>query len=397
MFTPAITELSEYFVLGQPVAPLLRRLLAIGNGQPRIVSAYLRLDTPDRNRQGCLIALKDEIRSLQADPDFADLDHLAREEVGRDLDRVVHVAEHAVAHSPVPALGVFAWDGGRLLEAVQLPGVPRTRLVLDRIPRVRELLAAEPVTRPVLTLLVDRAHARVFEVTWLEATELPGIVAPATRGGKFHSQRLDAPGWGERDFHGRLDEERRHQHAEIVEALEPVVKRLSPQGILLAGPKDHTSALGADFPEDLASLLLGEVKLNPTAATPADVKRATLPLADAARRRATARVIRSLQEAAGHGLAVEGAQETLRAFFRGQVRTLLVPEEGGGSGFRCAATGRLVLSREECRGEGEPRLVRDILDEVVEGALRQHIDVLPLHGPAARELLDGVGALLRYR
>jgi hypothetical protein len=381
----------------EAVAPLLQRLLAVSGGGAPIVSAYLRLESHDRNREGYLVALKEQIRAVQAAPEFLSLEPGSRQGVERDLDRILHWMEQAARRPGIPALAIFASEGSGLLEAVQLPKVCRTRVVLDRIPRLRELVAAGAAMRPALTLLVDRAHARVFEVTWRSATELSGIVAPTTRGGKFHSQRLEAPGWGEKDFHGRMEEERRRQHAEILQALAPLVKRLDPQGILLAGPKDHTAALAGDFPEEWVHLLLGEVKMNPTAATAAEVKAATLRAAEAAREQATLRLIRSLREVAGRGLAVEGVRETLRAFAKGQVRTLLLPEDAEGRGFRCAATGRLAVTRQDCHGEGEPAAVRDIVDEVVEEALRVQVDVVIVPAHDAIELLDGMGALLRFR
>jgi len=50
----------------------------------------------------------------------------------------------------------------------------------------------------VLVVVVDRAHARFFEVGANDphAVELPGLSSPAMRGGKFHSDRQGGPGWG---------------------------------------------------------------------------------------------------------------------------------------------------------------------------------------------------------
>jgi len=75
---------------------------------------------------------------------------------------------------------------------------------------------------------------------------------------------------------------------------------------------------------------------------------------------------------------------------------LLIGESCAGAGFRCGAGGRLVLSAEECREAGEPVRLPDVVDEAVEDALRKQASIMTVPEPAAEELLDGIGAFLRY-
>jgi peptide subunit release factor 1 (eRF1) len=74
-----------------------------------------------------------------------------------------------------------------------------------------------------------------------------------------------------------------------------------------------------------------------------------------------------------------------------------VRESLGGGGFRCAATGRLVLAKGDCAGEGEPRPVRDLVDEAIEGALRQRARVVIVPKDAGGEPVDGLAATLRFK
>jgi hypothetical protein len=396
MFAAHATDLIDLPRMGSAIAPLLERLLVISSDQPRIVSAYLRFDPEDRLGGAYLLTLKDEIRRLHDDPALQNLDHASREGLAFDLRRILQWAESGAANWPTPALAIFSWEAGSLFEVIPLPGVLRTRVVVDRTPRVRDLVAAEPFTRPVLTVLLDRAHVRIFEADFQGVVERSDVFVESSRGGKFHSQRKDAPGWGERDFHNRRDEESRHQHAEIVSALEVLVLSKHHLGIALAGPRDRTTALAADLPPALTSLLLGDIRLNPPSATPAEVKAATREVVAEAALRLTQEAVREFQDAMGRGLAVEGIRETLRAVSLGQVRMLLIGERCAGAGFRCGAGGRLVLSAEECREAGEPVRLPDVVDEAVEDALRKQASIMTVPEPAADELLDGIGAFLRY-
>ena len=45
----------------------------------------------------------------------------------------------------------------------------------------------------ILAVVLDHAHARLFLVDDAHAVELPCLVSPRMRGGKFHSDRQGAP------------------------------------------------------------------------------------------------------------------------------------------------------------------------------------------------------------
>jgi peptide subunit release factor 1 (eRF1) len=107
--------------------------------------------------------------------------------------------------------------------------------------------------------------------------------------------------------------------------------------------------------------------------------------------------LRALEESIGTGWAVEGARETLRALARRQVRALFVREDLAGGGFRCSATGRLVLATGDCAGEGDPRPIRDLVDEAIEDTLRQRARVVVFPRNTAAEPMDGLAATLRFR
>jgi len=79
------------------------------------------------------------------------------------------------------------------------------------------------------------------------------------------------------------------------------------------------------------------------------------------------------------------------------VRSLLVNADASEPGFRCADTGRLTLTERECRAEGEPVPVIDVIDDAIEEALRQRVNVNVVYEPDARDEVAGLAALLRFR
>jgi peptide subunit release factor 1 (eRF1) len=76
---------------------------------------------------------------------------------------------------------------------------------------------------------------------------------------------------------------------------------------------------------------------------------------------------------------------------------LFIRDNLEGRGFRCSATGRLVLAKGDCRNEGQPQAVRDLVDEAIEEGLHQRVRVVIVPECEGAEAVDGLAATLRFR
>lgn len=377
------------------VAEAIRDLARIEPGPHYIVSCYLRLETSDRVRQKYLAKLDRAVE--QARTAIAGLEPGVRRPIERDLRRVLQSLEDPARLPAAPGIAIFASAPRKLFLLVPMPRVHHTRVVVDHTPQLRELLIAAEETGRLLLAAFDRKVARFFEIHAFGVRELPGLHTASTRGGRFRSDWADSPGWGERSFHHRIEEER-HRHFEAVGQRLAELDRESPtQGILLAGPLEETRAAERFLPASLTARYMGSARLNPTAVRPAEVRAAALQLR---RQFETARereLIAGLESKVGEGWAANGPQPTLRALARGQVRRLLIGSEMTGSGYRCVDSGRLALSKAECRGEGSTVPILDLVNEAIEEALRQRVEVAVIHEPELAEAIDGLAAEFRFR
>jgi peptide subunit release factor 1 (eRF1) len=382
--------------LASAIGPALERLTHVPPGPHRVVSCYVRLGPGDRATRYLLTwkarakEALDEVRAAA----------LTRDEclpLERDLARIGGYLEHLRSLPHARGLAIFACEALDLFLCVPLPRVHRTRLSVDHSPRIAELVAALQEARPVIVAVLDRVVARFFLVTTDAAEELAGAFTVSSRGGKYHSDRKDAPGKGERSYHGRLAEDRHRHYAAAAARLEELAGRYPEGGIVLGGPVDHTTALAALLAEPLAARVLGSCRLNPTSVTVAGLRAAVDRLAEQHESESVAAELVALEESIGEGWAVEGARESLHALARHQVRTLYIGEDVAGAGFRCGPGGRLVLSRADCGSEGEPEPVRDIPDEAIEDALRDGARVVVVSRAIAPMPVDGLAATLRFR
>jgi len=375
---------------------LLARLTRVKPGKHRVVTCYLKLEPRDRVRGKYLIKLKNRVKAVAEALPRLGLTRGEVEPVLRDLQRVVEALRDPAKLPTARGIAIFASEPIGLFEVQPLPVVHRSRLAVDRTPLVKELASIEDEFGRLLTVVLDRTGARFFEVGAFGATELPGIRADSTRGGRFRGDQ-DGPGWGEHNYHNRIREEKQRHHEMIARTLFALDRRQPVHGIVLAAPGPDAQQVRPFLHPYLADRLIGTAKLSPKEATAARVHELTLETRAAWERAEETAWVNALGDKLGPGWAVAGVAETLRALARGQVRTLLVDADLSLPGFRSQRTGRLALTEKELQADGQVVPVLDVVDDAIEEALRQHVDVNVVYEDDARAAILGLAAFLRFR
>lgn len=379
------------------IAEKLARLSRVRAGNHRVVSCYLKLEPRDRSRGKYLIKVKNRIKTVSEALNAIDLPRSGKEGVRGDLQRIEDFLRSPENLPPTQAVALFASRPLNLFESVPLPWVYRSRLVVDRTPLTRELASIDDEFGRLLTVVYDRASARLFEVTAFECNEILGVPAIFTRGKRYRGEKQGMFGPSEHDYHTRIREEKHRHFAQIAQQLFVLNQRQPYLGIVLAGTGVDAGALAPFLHAYLAERVIGFVKLNPKDVTAAAVRDATLKVRGEWERQSERALMDELTEALGTGWAVNGMTPTLRALSRGQVRTLLVGADTAQSGFRCRDSGRLVLNERDCRDEGGAEPVFDVVDDAIEEALRQRVNVNVIYEEDTGGRIEGIAGLLRFR
>jgi peptide subunit release factor 1 (eRF1) len=379
------------------VPEVLERLTRAQPGTHRVVSCYLKLEPRDRTRGKYLIKVKNRVKATVQRLPRLGLERAIGDEVLRDLDRIQQFLRAPSNLPPTQGVAIFACEGIELFETVPLPVVHRSRLAVNGSALIRELASVEDEFGRLLTVVLDRTSARFFEVTAYQTQELSGLWADSTRGKRFHGDQDGPSGWGEHTYNNRIREEKQRHYEAIARELFAIDRRQPAHGIVLAGPGPEAGAVEPFLHSYLAERLIGTTRLNPKEATLASVHAATLAVREGYERASERALVHEMLEGIGTGWGMNGLRPTLKALSRGQVRALLVHADASEPGFRCGDSGRLALTPRECRGEGEPIPVLDIVDDAIEEALRQGVDVNVVYEPEAREAIESLGALLRFR
>lgn len=374
---------------------VLSRLARMKPGRDPIVSCYLKLEPRDRARSRYLVKYKNRQKEIEKSLDRLYPERAQREGIRRDLDLIREYLS-TPAHLPATqGVAIFVSGAQKLFEVLPLPRVHRSRLAVDFTPLVRELAALEDEVGRLLTVVVDRNGARLFEVSAFDAREVATVKAESTRGGRFHGGQ-DA-GKGEHAFHQRLKQERQRHLDLVARAIFERHQRNPVHGLVIAGPGPEAAAIEPYLHPYLAERLLGAAHLNPRDATPGLVHAATVAVREAYRRAAEHDLVHDLEEAEGAGWGINSTSDTLLALAKGQVRTLLVAEELSLPGYRFSVSGRLALSNEDSRGEGQAIPVIDVVDDAIEEALRQRVTVEVLAEEQSRARVPGLAALFRFK
>jgi peptide chain release factor subunit 1 len=358
------------------VRAAIGRLSSLEPGDYRVVSCYLKLEPRDKTRGKYVIKMKNRVRDVAAQLERRPLDHAEREAARADLESVLRFFEEPARLPATRGVALFAAAPLGLFEVIPLPHVHRSRLVVGPSPMIRELIALEEEFGTIFVVACDRTSARFFEVTAYDVRELPGLVTPATRASKFHGSRqilarANTPSGsaGEHNWHQRIRQEKQRLYAQAADRVFQAHQHRPLSGIVVAGIGDDAAALVPHLHTYLHDLVLGAVKLNPKKASAPEVREAALVMREQRERAWERAHAEAVREGLGTGWAVNGAEPTLRALRRGQVRTLL-------------ADGH----------DEDPRI-----DDAVEEAFEQRAQVDVLYDPVARRTVRGLAALLRFR
>ena len=386
------------------VAPIVERLVRVGQGKAWYTSCYLKLEPRDRARRKYLIKLKNRIKQELERLEALGIDRNDLADVKHDLSRIRSYLENSENLPQGQGIALFACRPRRVFEAIPLPEVFRSRLTVDRTPLVRELAAVSDEFGLLLCAVADRTEARFFLVTALGVEETQGLkVSGAVRTRKYHgkivpsSSRGRQGSYGEHNFQQRIKGQVQRHLAEVAGQLFELSKELPLRGLVLAGPGGQPKALSMHLHPYLQELLLGWFGATPRNMTPDKIWKKVIEVRRRAERARELRDINLLMERVGDHWAVNGTEAALRALARGQVNTLVIDGSAKIPGYKCSQTGRLTTSPQGCRGNGTAEPVADVIDDAIEEALKQGCRIQVIEDGNLAGKVEGLAALLRFR
>ena len=375
------------------VATTLAELLALGR-DGWVVSCYQKLEPGDRAGEKYRIKLKNRLRRAQERLEVLGFENGDRKAITEVLARVEEFFGHSQNLDGARGLAVFAGPGW--LKAVRLPHVLKSRVLVDRTPVVGELVALTEAGTRVLVAVADRTAARIFEVDLDGVQEIEGVVAQGVTPSTRYHEDDGAPGMGEYKFHTRIREEKHRHFHNVAEEIKRALRRKAYDGVIVGGIGVDADAILPHLPTEARDKVIGVLRLAPKHVTPAEIRVRAMELWGDAGEAASADAVGELEGLKASNWAVDGVEESLKALFQGQVRTLIVDHDAEQSGYRMSKSGRLTTSPSALKSEGEAIPIPDVIDDAIEDALRQRSRVAVVRGDQAAGI-NHMAAVLRFR
>lgn len=368
------------------------RLRGIDTGGAPVLSVYLDVPADPGDFRGVAARLKALLRPVRDLAEGDLLDDAAARSLRNDLERVMDMADHPVAHRGA-SMARFLCDAAGLDERLHLPGPVRDRAVADRTPYLGPLEAMLGHYRPYCAVVIDRRTASIYRFSMgeLEAWEVIG--EEEVRKDNFGG----FSGYAERSVRGHAEEVARRLFRATAERLAVLARDGELELLMVGGQQGNVDGLIEELPPDAARRLAGTFAVDPGTATPADIRDRCAEVARAHEDSAAAGEVEALFDAAGAGdRAVVGLDPVVRAANVRAIGRLVIDADDLVPGVACVECGWLGRSGGLCGFCGEATLpVPDLIDRVAGQVQADGGEVRYVLGRS--DLAEHrVGALLRF-
>jgi peptide chain release factor subunit 1 len=371
----------------------LRELAEFRASRGCAISLYVDLDPSEAPTAG---AVESRVHSLLAEAERTvdarrgTLDHLAREGLKADLERIGRWFDDEFDRSGVRGVAVFAdgldnfWNtlatAGPLIDGVRIGSELYLAPLLPLVGRGQDALVA----------VVGRERGQVFR---LDAGRLVEI---ADRSEEVPG-RHDQGGWSQARYERHIETIVDRHLRRVADTLDRCVRRLRGVRIVLLGSEEVRPEFEAMLAHETRSCVIGWAAVE-AHADESRLMGVVEPMLEGWwASRETELLERWREEAARSGRATAGWADTLEAATDGRVDLLLVQDGVDHLAYQCPACGRTQIADGSCPLDGttmEPR--QEGLDLAVHKTLVNGGTVQVIRERRDLDPVGGLAALLRY-
>ncbi len=372
----------------------IKKLLEYTNDKYPITSLYLKLGPSDRVNYQYKTKLKNLIKDIKSNISETSMGLKAMESVEKDLKKIVNFVDNNDKLTECRGLSIFSDTKSKFWKVFKLPIVYRNQLIVDRSPHLGQLIKIIDDYKNIVTVLVDRKKARIFRLQLEGCNEIFDYFYPeASRTKKFKStegkfnQRLSptsgtgsqVQGYGEHSFHRTIDNEIHQHYKYVADKVLYAFKENKFDFLVLGGTEKNISEFSHHLHSYLKQRLVGTIRADVTKSKPSQIAEMTIDTFRTYNITKGKNILKEFEEKLATRLAVNGFRPTLKALSRGQVKTILI-EESFSSPLG-----------------NEPMEVVYAVDQAIEEASRQNSEIEILSGRRAGKIIDGIGAILRFK
>jgi peptide chain release factor subunit 1 len=372
---------------------ILSELIAFNPEQYLTTTLYLRIEkTPQLSHS---IELKDLIKIRRRELETQKWSQEVKKSLETDFKNIQDYVNLEFARDGVNTLAIFSCSALKFWKVVTLQIPIQSQLVIQPQPFYRPLSSVLDQHKRFLFILIERAKARLFEISAgeiLEHSDILDDVPSKVKEGGFG-------GYEERRIERHIEDHVRRHFKHAAETADQFSKKYSTDYVIMAGSETNTSEFRQYLPNGLGSKVVAVVHEEMTA-SPKDILDKTMKIEKEMRQKEETQLVNQLfNEVNSGGLGILGLDSTLRALQRGQVNQLLVQEGFEREGYQCVSCMSLHTKNGSCDFCGaNTNNVTDIVAEAVRDALKQGCQVKYISLAGSQLAAAGnIGAVLRFK
>lgn len=362
-----------------------------------VVSAYLLVDGGRVTKKEYLSELNSMIAKTKENIEAASgFDKSKQKRIFNTLEKIKSFVGDSFKNENEKTLLIYAGTKSELWEVYKLPIILKSKIIVDPKPHTQSLRSLLHNYKKYGVLLIDRGKAQIYQVYLGEIKEyLAAYISEVPPKVNFRFES----GLREKKILGKIGEKLHQFYRMLNDSIFDFFKEGKFDYLILAGRKDIINEFQNYLHSYLSAMLIGTFEEEPAAHQHTILEKANKVIKDFENNNINQLINKLIDELEPRGFGVAGLKKTIDALMADNIKTLVYMEDYIARGYSCPACGHITLKLLEKCPYCENPLVNfnDIVDEIVESALNQGSEVLPVSENDKLKNAGKIGAVLRYK
>ena len=312
------------------------------------------------------------------------------------LDRIKSYVGDSYKYENEKTLLIYAGTSSDLWEVYRLPIILKSKIIIDPKPHTQSLRSLLSNYKKYGILLINREKAQIYQVYLGSIKEyLAAFISevPAKVNFRFES------GLREKKILGKIDEKLHQFYKMLNDHIFGFFKDNKFDYLILAGKKEIINEFKHYLHNYLKAMVAGTFVEDPSTPEHIILEKANKVISNFEKTSTDQLINRLIDELEPQKMGVTGLKKTIDALMANNIKTLVYMEDYMARGYTCPACGYITLKiMEKCPYCDNPVVhFNDIIDEVVESALNQGSEIIPVSENGKLKDAGRIGAVLRYK
>jgi len=362
-----------------------------------VVSTYLMVDRARATKKDYLSELNSMIAKTKENIEAASgFDKSRQRSIFDVLDKIKSYVGDSYKHENEKTLLIYAGTSSELWQIYKLPIILKSKIIVDPKPHTQSLRSLLNNYKKYGVLLIDREKAQIYQIYLGEIREyLAAYISEVPPKVNFRFES----GLREKKILGKIGEKLHQFYRMLNESIFDFFKDSKFDYLILAGRKEIINEFKNYLHSYLSAMMIGTFEEEPSSNERVILEKANKIISDFEINNTKQIIDRLISEQEPQGFGVLGLKKTIDALMANNIKTLVFMEDYAARGYVCPACGYMTLKLQEKCPYCDNVLVHfnDIVDEIVESALNQGSEVLPVVENDKLAECGKIGAVLRYK